>query len=198
MRESGEENNWKLSDCSHPLFTSFSKFYWSPMGRAAMPVPPRSVNTHTHTYGRTTVAVFIGKYSTRHERTNLRFHRISSLIDSYIRRACLHARTNRVVPFPFLLLKFNEMVASWPNCFCFLFTYRGQPEFFLYGGKTSKRSFFLYQTDKSRFGTLSCDQMEHSKIPFIRYSFCLCASNKYFSMFRSNFNIATRDNKLCV
>lgn len=108
--------------------------------------------THTHERSR----VFICKYSTRrHERTNLRFHRISSLIDSYIRRAGLHARTNRVV------LKFNEMVASWPKCFCFLFTYRGRPEFFLYGGNFKEKfSLSLYRTDGSGFGISSRDQTE--------------------------------------
>lgn len=96
MRESGEENNWKLSDCSHPLFTSFSKFHWSPMGPGRHSCAAALCTRVTHTHERS--RVFICKYSTRrHERTNLRFHRISSLIDSYIRRAGLHARTNRVV-----------------------------------------------------------------------------------------------------
>lgn len=140
------------------------------------------------------MAVFIGKYSTRrHERTNLRFHRISSLIDSYIRRAGLHARTNRVVPFPFPPVKVQRDGRFVTELLLLPFhVLRGQPEFFLHGegGETSKRGFFLsikrMEVDPERHRATR--RNEDSKIRLEQILLDV-------SLHRSNFNNATRDNE---
>lgn len=134
------------------------------------------------------MAVFIGKYSTRrHERTNLRFHRISSLIDSYIRRAGLHARTNRVVPFPFPPVKVQRDGRFVTELLLLPFhVLRGQPEFFLHGGggETSKRGFFL------SIKRMEVDPERHRATKRRFEDICLEQILLDVSLHRSNFNNA--------